>query len=58
MAGVQRLAYRVQGTACPGTTLPSGITNEYDNNEAHSALAGVNLWPEDKGFDFDQSKLI
>jgi hypothetical protein len=56
VAGVDRLCYRVQGNACPGTVLPSGISNNYDNNEAHSCLSGVNIWPMDTGFASDTSK--
>jgi hypothetical protein len=32
VVGADRLCYRVQGTACPGTVLPSGILNDCDNN--------------------------
>ncbi|CAF4853982.1 unnamed protein product, partial [Rotaria socialis] len=39
VSGAQRLAYRIQGNSCPGTVLPSGINNDYDNNEAHSAMS-------------------
>ncbi|CAF5083041.1 unnamed protein product, partial [Rotaria socialis] len=48
-----RLAYRIQGNSCPGTVLPSGINNDYDNNEAHSAMSGINLWFLDSGFQYD-----
>lgn len=58
VAGVDRLAYRIQGNSCPGTTLPAGVENDYDNNEAHSALSGFNIWPTDKGFDYDTSKIL
>lgn len=54
VSGVDQLAYRIQGNACPGTVVPSNIDNDYDNNEAHSASSGANLWPMDKGFDYDQ----
>jgi hypothetical protein len=57
VAGVERLAYRIQGNSCPGTVLPGDIINDYSNNEAHSAMSGVNLWPSDSGFVFDQGKL-
>jgi hypothetical protein len=53
VAGVERIAYRIQGDACPNTVVPSGINNSYSNNEAHSAMAGVSIWPTDKGFDYD-----
>ncbi|CAF3637436.1 unnamed protein product [Rotaria sp. Silwood1] len=53
VSGVQRLSYRIQGNSCPGTILPTGITNDYDNNEAHSAMSGINLWPSDTGFSYD-----
>lgn len=56
VAGVERIAYRIQGNSCPGTSLPDGITNDYENNEAHSAMAGVVLWPQDKGFEYDTGK--
>ncbi|CAF4997129.1 unnamed protein product, partial [Rotaria socialis] len=46
-------AYRIQGNSCPGTVLPSGINNDYDNNEAHSAMSGINLWFFDSGFQYD-----
>jgi hypothetical protein len=58
VAGVERLAYRIQGNSCPGTILPSNISNDYANNEVHSAMSGVNIWPTDKGFDYDLSKLF
>jgi hypothetical protein len=57
VAGVERLAYRIQGTSCPGTILPAGINNIYWNNEAHSAMSGVNLWFMDTGFVYDQGIL-
>ncbi|CAF3925163.1 unnamed protein product [Rotaria sp. Silwood2] len=53
VAGVERLAYRIQCDACSGTNIPSNISNDYWNNEAHSAMTGVNIWPTDKGFDYD-----
>ncbi|CAF1678009.1 unnamed protein product, partial [Adineta ricciae] len=53
VAGVERIAYRIQGDACPGTAVPSNITNLYANNEAHSAMAGVAIWPVDPGFSYD-----
>lgn len=56
VAGVERLAFRIQGNSCPGTILPSDINNDYFNNEIHSAMSGVNIWPKDKGFDYDMSK--
>ena len=58
VAGVERLAYRVHGETCGGPTVyvPPNITNEYSNNEAHSAMAGVSIWPSDKGFIYDRSK--
>ncbi len=56
VAGVQRIAYRIQGNSCPGTVLPSGIINNYDNNEAHSTMSGVTMWPTDQGFNYDTSK--
>ncbi len=56
VAGVQRIAYRIQGNACPGTVLPSGMLNNYYNNEAHSTMAGVVMWPGDTGFQSDTSK--
>jgi hypothetical protein len=57
VAGVERLAYRIQGNSCPGTVLPVGINNNYWNNEAHSAMSGVNIWPMDTGFVYDQGIL-
>ena len=56
VAGVERLAYRIQGNACPGTGLPSDISNDYANNEVHSAMSGVNIWQMDTGFAYDLSK--
>ena len=56
VAGVQRIAYRIQGNSCPGTVLPANITNDYSNNEAHSTMAGVVIWPQDPGFQYDTSK--
>jgi hypothetical protein len=53
VAGVERLAYRIQGDACPGTVVPAGINNSYSNNEVHSAMSGVNIWPADTGFPYD-----
>ncbi|CAF2963963.1 unnamed protein product [Rotaria sp. Silwood2] len=53
VTGAQRLCYRIQGNACPGTILPNNISNDYDNNEAHSAMSGVNIWPTDAGFMYD-----
>lgn len=58
VAGVDRLAYRVQGNACPGTVVPSGVDNDYDNNEAHSAASGFNIWPMDKGFEYDTGEYL
>ena len=58
VAGVERLAYRIPGQSCGGSDIynPPNITNEYSNNEAHSAMSGVNLWPSDKGFIYDRSR--
>jgi len=53
VVGVERLAYRIQGDACSTTNIPSNISNDYSNNEAHSAMGGVNIWPMDKGFEYD-----
>ncbi|CAF4130770.1 unnamed protein product [Rotaria magnacalcarata] len=53
VAGVERLAYRIQGNSCPGAVLPSDINNDYVNNEVHSAMSGINCWPMDKDFDYD-----
>jgi len=58
VSGAQRIAYRIQGNACPGTVLPTGISNDYDNNEAHSTMAGVVMWPTDSGFIYDTSKSL
>jgi hypothetical protein len=58
VSGAERIAFRIQGNACPGTSVPSNISNDYDNNEAHSSMSGVNLWPMDPGFEFDTSKLL
>ena len=58
MSGVERLAYRIQGNACSGAVIRGNITNEYDNNEAHSSLSGVNIWPMDKGFEYDTGKSL
>lgn len=57
VSGAQRQAYRIQGNACPGAAaLPNDTVNDYDNNEAHSVMAGVNMWPQDKGFNYDTGK--
>ena len=58
VAGVERLAYRIHGESCggPDVFIPANITNEYSNNEAHSAMSGVNLWPTDRGFIYDRSR--
>ncbi len=58
VAGVERVAYRIQGDSCrgPGIYIPPNITNEYSNNEAHSAMSGVNLWPTDKGYTYDRCR--
>ncbi|CAF1377186.1 unnamed protein product, partial [Adineta steineri] len=53
VAGVERIGYRVQGDACPNTTVSSNITNHYANNEVHCAMAGVAIWPTDPGFGYD-----
>ncbi|CAF4366562.1 unnamed protein product [Rotaria socialis] len=58
VSGVERLAYRIQGEACPGTYTPYNIYNSYSNNEAHSAMSGVNLWPLDKGFVYSRKCVI
>lgn len=55
VAGAERLAYRIQGNTCPETQLQQNINNNYANNEAHSAMAGVSLWPSDRGFPYDRS---
>jgi hypothetical protein len=57
VAGVERSAYRIQGNACPGTQLLPGISNNYMNNEAHSAMSGVSLWPSDSGFLLDRGMI-
>jgi hypothetical protein len=60
VAGVERLAYRIQGETC-GTqnlSMPSGLINMYANNEAHSVMSGVNLWPTDKGFTYDRREFV
>ncbi|CAF1327808.1 unnamed protein product [Rotaria sordida] len=56
VAGVERLAYRIPGESCGGQDIyiPPNIINEYSNNEAHSVMSGVNLWPSDKGFTYDR----
>ncbi|CAF0819146.1 unnamed protein product [Rotaria sp. Silwood1] len=58
VSGAQRLCYRIQGNACPGTVLPTNISNDYDNNEAHSAMSGINIWPTDTGFKYDTSCVL
>ncbi|CAF4097851.1 unnamed protein product [Rotaria sp. Silwood2] len=57
VSGVERSAYRIQGEACPSAYVPGYIQNGYSNNEAHSAMSGVSLWPLDKGFSYDRSIL-
>nr|ACD54600.1 fibrocystin-like protein [Adineta vaga] len=54
VAGVERVAYRIQGDACSSTLVPTYINNSYSNNEVHSAMVGVSIWPRDKGFFFDR----
>ena len=58
VVGVERLAYRIHGETCGGPDIfvPPNITNEYSNNEAHSAMSGVSVFPADKGFIYDRSK--
>jgi hypothetical protein len=58
IAGVERLAYRIPGESCGGSDIyiPLNVMNEYSNNEAHSAMSGVSLWPTDKGFIYDRSR--
>lgn len=60
VVGVERLAYRIHGDTCGGPDIyvPPNITNEYSNNEAHSVLSGVNIFPSDKGFIYDRSRNI
>ncbi|CAF1015901.1 unnamed protein product [Rotaria sp. Silwood1] len=58
VAGVERLAYRIQGNSCSGTVLPNDITNDYSNNEVHSAMSGFNIWPMDKGFEYDSKCIL
>ncbi|CAF4249716.1 unnamed protein product, partial [Rotaria sp. Silwood2] len=58
VAGVERLAYRIQGNSCSGTVLPNDINNDYSNNEVHSAMSGVNIWPMDKGFEYDLNCIL
>lgn len=53
MSGAQRIAFRIQGNSCPGTALPNNIVNDYNNNEAHSSMVGVAMWPNDPGFAYD-----
>lgn len=54
IAGVERLGYRIHGTACDSSRIPSSVNNEFTNNEVHSAMSGVNVWPQDRGFTFDR----
>ncbi|CAF3595884.1 unnamed protein product [Rotaria sordida] len=60
VAGVERLAYRIHGESCGGSDIyvPPNITNEYWNNEAHSAMSGVNVLPVDKGFIYDRKCVL
>jgi len=57
VVGVERLGYRIHGETCGGSDVyvPVNITNEYSNNEVHSAMSGVNMFPTDKGFIYDRS---
>ena len=50
---MERLAFRIKGDVCPGVTIPSYINNTHSNNEVHSAMAGVGIWPDDRGSVFD-----
>lgn len=56
MAGIERIAYRIQGNGCPLTNPVPWSNNIYANNEAHSAMAGVSIWPSDRGFRADRGK--
>ena len=54
IAGVERLGYRINGAACVGAPNANGISNDFVNNEVHSAMSGVNVWPQDRGFTYDR----
>ncbi|CAF1656840.1 unnamed protein product, partial [Adineta ricciae] len=58
VAGVERLAFRIKGDVCPGVIIPSYINNTHSNNEVHSAMAGVSIWPNDRGSVFDRQCLL
>jgi hypothetical protein len=58
VAGIERIAYLIVGAACDPTIAPSGITNIYENNEAHSVQSGVNMWPNNATFAYDRGKRI
>lgn len=54
VAGVQRLAYRIQGNGCSDNTSVATVNNEYANNEAHSAMCGVAIFPTDRVSPYDR----
>ena len=54
VAGVQRLAYRIQGNGCSGNSSVSVLNNDYANNEAHSAMCGVAIFPNDRVSPYDR----
>ncbi|UJR08495.1 hypothetical protein I4U23_012761 [Adineta vaga] len=58
VAGVERLAYRVQGDTCSVGNIPQDTINDFSNNEAHSTMAGVNIWPSDRGLVFDRQCVL
>ncbi|CAF1672894.1 unnamed protein product, partial [Adineta ricciae] len=58
VAGVERLAFRINGDVCPGVVIPRQFTNVHSNNEVHSAMAGVSIWPDDRGSVFDRQCIL
>lgn len=58
VSGVDRVAFRIQGNGCPLTNPVPSANNIYENNEVHSAMAGVSIWPSDKGFYADRGNEI
>lgn len=56
VAGTERIAYRIRGNPCSLDSLPTSFVNEFSNNEAHSVMSGVTLWPTDRVSPYDRGK--
>ena len=57
VAGVRRLAYRIQGNGCSDNSSVAIFNNDYANNEAHSAMCGVGIFPNDRVSPYDRGLL-